>query len=93
VVPIYIGNILELRNLDVVRSPRVESIVLPFPYEPKRLYLVLVYIVVSLPLAKVRTLALVVVLSLGRLLLESPFPLLLPVLVLRVIERIVLEAI
>ena len=92
-VPIRVGNILEPRNLDVVRSPRVESVVLPFPCEPERLYLVLVYIVVSPPLTEVRTLALVVVLSLGRLLLESPFLLLLPVLVLRVIERIVLEAI
>ena len=71
----------------------MESIILPFPYKPECLYLVLVYIVISLPLAEVRTLALVVVLSLGCLLLESPFLLLLPVLVLRVIERIVLEAI
>ena len=73
--------------------PRVESIILPFPCEPKCLYLVPVYIVVSLPLTKVRTLALVVVLSLGYLLLESSFLPLLPVLVLRVIERVVLEAI
>jgi len=71
----------------------VESIILPFPYKPECLYLVLVYIVISLPLAEVRTLALVVVLSLGRLFLESPFLPLLPVLILRVIERIVLEAI
>jgi hypothetical protein len=71
----------------------VESVVLPFPCEPKRLYLVLVYIIVSPSLAEVRTLALVVVLFLGRLLLESPFPPLLLVLVLRVIERVVLEAI
>ena len=80
VVPIGIGNILEPRNLDVVRSPGVESVILPSLYEPKRLYLVPVYIVVSPSLAEVRTLALVVVLSLGSPFLESPFLLLLVVL-------------
>ena len=73
VVPISVGDVLEPRNLDVVRSPGVESVVLPSLREPERLYLVPVYIVVGPSLAEVRTLALVVVLSLGSPFLESPF--------------------
>jgi hypothetical protein len=82
VVPISVGNVLELRNLDVVYSPGVESVVLPSLREPERLYLVLVYTVVSPSLAEVRTLALVVVLSLGSPFLESSFLPLLAVLML-----------
>ena len=82
VVPIGISNVLELRNLDVVYSPGVESVVLPSLREPERLYLVPVYVVVGPSLAKVRTLALIVVLSLGSPFLESPFLPLLAVLTL-----------
>ena len=51
-------------------------------YKPKGLYLVLVYINVSMPLAKVRTLVLIVRLALGLLFSEPSLLLYLSVLVL-----------
>ena len=52
VVPIQISNILEPGDLYIVRPSGIESYILLL-YEPKHLYLILVYIDISISLAKV----------------------------------------
>ena len=90
VVPTQVSDILELRDLYIVCPSRVESYVLLL-YKLKGLRLVLVYIDVSIPLAKVRTLVPVVRPALGLLFSEPLLLLCLSVLVFQVIEPVTRE--
>ena len=91
VISVQVGNILELGDLYVVRPSRVELYILLLLYESKRLYLILVYIDVSIPLAEIQTFVLVVRPALGLLFSEPSLLLYLLVLVLQVIESVARE--
>ena len=90
VVSVQISDILELRDLYIVRPSGIELYILLL-YEPKCLYLVLVYIDVSMSLTEVRTLTLVVYLALQLLFSEPLLLLYLPVLMFQVIESVARE--